>query len=90
MAPEDVVRLLGVSKVHLTPDDLEARGCCLFGPQWQCAMARALHVNDRTVRRWKSGDRPIPGSVSVALDALLLRQAIAIGVLIQMIDRKAG
>jgi hypothetical protein len=90
MTPEEVTRLVGVSKDRLSPVDLEERGRCLFGEQWQCALARALRVNDRTVRRWKAGKSKIPKCVSVAIDALILRQIIAVGGLIRLIDRKAS
>lgn len=46
------------------PDDqrarLEACGTALFGPQWQRPLAAALGVDDRLVRRWYAGDRPVP------------------------------
>lgn len=31
--------------------------------RWQTALAEELQVNDRTVRRWASGDTPIPHTV---------------------------
>lgn len=32
----------------------------LFGPRWGRDLARALEVDDRLVRRWRSGERPAP------------------------------
>lgn len=32
----------------------------LFGELWQRAMARALPVDHRLLRRWVAGDRPVP------------------------------
>ena len=32
----------------------------LFGGQWQHPLARALGLNERTVRRWASGETPVP------------------------------
>ncbi len=36
-------------------------GEAMWGDQWQTAMAEALGVSDRTVRRWVSGERIKPG-----------------------------
>lgn len=38
-------------------------GEALFGPQWQCELARALAVSDRTVRRWAAGTHAPPPRV---------------------------
>ena len=46
-------------------------GRALFGAQWQSDMGRALQVNDRTVRRWLKGERPIPDRVSADVNGLL-------------------
>ena len=35
-------------------------GLASFGKQWQTAMSKALGVNGRTVRRWASGETPLP------------------------------
>ena len=42
----------------MTP--LETAGRALFGSAWQVAMAKALDVNERTVRRWHAGDSNVP------------------------------
>ena len=31
-----------------------------YGERWQTDIAKALGVNDRTVRRWASGETPLP------------------------------
>lgn len=36
-------------------------GEALYGPRWQCELARALDVNDRRVREWVAGGRIPPG-----------------------------
>lgn len=47
-------------------------GEALYGPRWQSELARALGVNERTVRRWATGElSPRPG---IYLDALKLTQ----------------
>ncbi|MCE5200862.1 MAG: adhesin [Armatimonadota bacterium] len=55
----------------MTREELREIGTKLWGPRWQTAMANALRVNARTVRKWLAGDRGIPGPVEVALKALL-------------------
>jgi hypothetical protein len=46
----------------MTPTELETAALTLFGFDfpWQRPLARALSVDDRLVRRWVSGERPIP------------------------------
>jgi hypothetical protein len=39
----------------------------LFGPGWSSALARELVREPRTIRRWKSGESPIPKAVQVWL-----------------------
>lgn len=46
-------------------------GSALYGPQWQCALARDLGISDRTMRRWVAGADP---PVGVYLDLLRLTQ----------------
>lgn len=48
----------------MTPDILRAYGEALFGPRWQSELARALDVNERTMRRWLAGDTPIPDGLA--------------------------
>ena len=46
---------------------LERVGLASFGKQWQTAMASALSVNARTVRRWVSGETPLPAPLKQKL-----------------------
>ena len=39
---------------------LNATASALYDPHWQNALARALDINERTVRRWASGEAPVP------------------------------
>ena len=41
-----------------TSNHLAAAGRALYGQLWQSALARDLGVNDRTMRRWVSGQEP--------------------------------
>ncbi|HEX3885562.1 MAG TPA: hypothetical protein VHW66_23115 [Stellaceae bacterium] len=44
----------------MTPNDIAAAGRALYGERWQTSVARDLHVSDRTVRRWLTGEFAIP------------------------------
>jgi hypothetical protein len=44
----------------MTPDLLSLYGTLLLGDRWQRPLARLLGVDDRLVRRWAAGERPIP------------------------------
>ena len=55
----------------MTPTELRAAGEALYGARWQTALARALRVDARTVRKWAAGDRAIPGPAEVAIGLLL-------------------
>ena len=57
----------------MTP--LETAGRALFGSAWQCQMAKALDVNERTVRRWYAGDSTIPDRIWPELRELLGKHA---------------
>ena len=46
-------------------------GLYLFGSQWQRDMARGIGVNDRLVRRWLSGERPVSVRASMAIERLV-------------------
>lgn len=50
---------------------LERVGQALYGPQWQSALARALGVNDRTMRRWVAGDSTVPPGIREDLKGLV-------------------
>lgn len=44
----------------MTVNDLHAIGQYLFGGGWQTALADAIGVSDRNMRRWASGHLPVP------------------------------
>lgn len=50
-------------------------GEALYGPRWQCELARDLGVADRTVRRWVAGATPVPTGVYVDLLRLVTERA---------------
>lgn len=55
----------------MTPDELRTAGEALYGPRWQCQLARTLGVNDRSVRRWLTGELVVPVAVALAIRGLL-------------------
>jgi hypothetical protein len=61
----------------MTRADLAAAGAALYGARWQTALADALGVNDRTVRRWAACDLAVPGPVEAALLGLLAARMTA-------------
>jgi hypothetical protein len=54
----------------LLPADLEILGLFLFGPRWQCPMARAINRCDRLVRSWVAEERPISIAASRLIEQL--------------------
>lgn len=63
----------------MTPADLRTAADLLFGGErfgirWQRPLARALGVDDRTVRRWLSGESPVPEEVGCILWVLAVER----------------
>ena len=50
-------------------------GQALYGPRWQCELARALEVSDRTMRRWATGTHDVPAGLYVDLLRLTQERA---------------
>ena len=50
-------------------------GHALYGPRWTSAMARALGVAPRTVRRWSAGEFHVPYHVWDELSGLLAEKS---------------
>ena len=71
----------------MTPDLLAKCGEALYGPRWQTEMSRDLDVADRTVRRWVSGDTPIPDGVNIDLLRMLTERAGDIDGLLEPLKR---
>jgi len=61
----------------MTATELRMIGECLYGELWQSQLARALGVNDRTVRRWAIG-KGAPGTYASAMIGLLAHRRAAI------------
>lgn len=69
----------------MTPELLRRVGEALYGSRWQSDLAHNLNVADRTVRRWVSGEYPIPDGVVLGLRALLILREIETKALIDEI-----
>jgi hypothetical protein len=65
-------------------------GRALFGDRWQTPLAEALGVNDRTMRRWVSGDAAIRTGIGTDLHRLLLERNLEIDVLLEEMPRASA
>ena len=63
----------------MTTEQLQKAGRLLYGDQWRAALARALDVDERTVRRWANGDSAIKQSIVDEIMQLLKDNHAAIG-----------
>jgi hypothetical protein len=66
-------------KPGMTPDELATAGRALYGERWQTSLAHDLHVSDRTLRRWVTGEFPIPAGVVTELRSVLEERLNTIG-----------
>lgn len=49
----------------MTKEELAQLGEARYGQNvWKARLARELDVNERTVRRWSTGETPIPGPMA--------------------------
>ena len=71
----------------MSPTLLTKCGEALYGPRWQSELSRDLDVDDRTMRRWVSGDSPVPVGVNVDLLRLLTERAADIDDLVPQVKR---
>lgn len=71
----------------MTPAELiRAVGNALYGPRWQCELARALRMGDRTVRQWLSGGYKPRRETWPKLIVLLNDRKIELDKTIEIID----
>ncbi|MBO1529635.1 transcriptional regulator [Psychrobacter sp. F1192] len=63
----------------MTIEQLGQAGRLLYGDQWQSALARALDVDNRTVRRWASGESAIKDAIRDEITELLTTNQKEIG-----------
>ena len=66
----------------MTPATFRTAGKCLYGPRWHSSLAEALGVNRRTIRRWASGEYPVPSEIEDMLRLALCHRRAVIGELL--------
>ncbi len=59
----------------MTPNEIIVAGQLLYGPHWQCALARNVGVTDRSVRRWVKGKSKIKPATEEKIKILMARHA---------------
>lgn len=57
----------------MTPKQLATVGQALYGERWQTALAIALGITDRNMRRWVKGTHAIPDKVRADLAIIVER-----------------
>ncbi len=67
-------------------NQLETIGRALYGVQWQTDLARALDVNERTIRRWYSGANQMPVGAYADLRRLCLARSKELAALATRIE----
>lgn len=86
--------------VHITPDLLAECGRAIHGQDWQRPLARSLgrfhpagpvtSIDDRLVRRWMAGERPVADWVPDALLELLREKGRACEAAALQIEQALG
>lgn len=67
----------------------QAAGNLLFGERWQCQMAEALGVDDRTIRKWIVAGRA-PDHVTANVFALMTEREAQIKAHLRKLRKKCG
>ncbi len=58
----------------MTPTELREVGEALYGPRWQSALARALGMGDRHMRKLAAGEVEISPGIAADIERLLARR----------------
>lgn len=58
----------------MTPETLREIGECLYGDRWQAPLARAIGINDRTMRDWATGKGRPDAAMAKLAELLAARQ----------------
>lgn len=74
----------------MTPDLLTHVGEALYGAYWQHELCEALSINERTMRRWKSGQNAIPAGVIAELAILCGNRAHTLAGLVPVLRALAS
>lgn len=73
----------------LTPAMFNKVGEALFGPSWRTALAAALEVGERTVRRWQQPGAVIPDGVGPDLAVLCREHSAELVALADQLEGKS-
>lgn len=71
----------------LTSELLRQAGEALYGERWQTGLALDLDVNDRTMRRWATGESAIPERIAMQLRELLEKRTTTIEAVVRKLPR---
>jgi hypothetical protein len=63
----------------IAPDKFADTGRALYGERWQTSLAVDLRVADRTIRRWLTGEVPIPSNIENELRELIKKRMNEMG-----------
>lgn len=74
------------SVMKSTPETFAKVGEALYGPSWRNALAGALEVAERTVRRWEHGESAIPEGIWRDLASLCRKHSAALAKLADQIE----
>ena len=74
----------------MNTEQLQQVGRLLYGDQWQSNLARSLSVDDRTVRRWASGESAIKQSIANEIIELLKNNQSEINQFIEKMESNKG
>lgn len=70
----------------MTPAFFAKVGTALYGPSWRAALAKALNVAERTVRRWEHDESGIPDGVGDDLARLCRKRSAELAKLADQIS----
>jgi hypothetical protein len=74
--------------MSITPAQFGKIGEAIYGPSWRAALAIALGVGERTVRRWAAGTSGIPASLPADLAALCRRRSDELAKLAERLENR--
>lgn len=72
----------------MTPALFSKIGEALYGPSWRNALADALGVAERTVRRWQDGASEIPDGVRADLAKLCRKHSAELAKIADQLERR--
>ena len=70
----------------MTPALFNKIGEALYGPSWRNALADALGVAERTVRRWQDGTSAIPDGIRDDLAKLCRKHSVDLAKLAEQLS----